>query len=113
MKLRIFVLFLFFEFGQAFFSNFLSPTRDDKLTSYVSYQPEQVHLALGETPDQMVVTWSTMEDPGESVVEYGINGMVQTEYGESKLFVDGGPEKHSQYIHKVVLKDLEVICLSD
>lgn len=34
------------------------------LENYVSYQPEQVHIALGDNPDEIVVTWSTMQDPG-------------------------------------------------
>ena len=75
--------------------------------TYVSYQPEQVHLALGEKTDEMVVTWSTMHDAGESIVEYGINGFALTAYGSSDLFVDSGNEKHSQYIHNVVLKNLQ------
>lgn len=49
----------------------------------------------------MVVTWSTMDDSTESIVEYGINGFTLTAQGESEKFVDGGNAKHSQYIHKV------------
>lgn len=50
---------------------------------------------------EMVVTWSTMDDSAESIVEYGINGFTLTAEGESKKFVDGGNAKHTQYIHKV------------
>lgn len=107
IQLRLILLIFLLDSGLAFFSNFLSPERAPNLESYVSYQPEQIHLALGENPGEMVVTWSTMEDPGESVVEYGINGMVLGEYGESKLFVDGGSKKHSQFVHKVILKELQ------
>lgn len=49
----------------------------------------------------MVVTWSTMDDSAESIVEYGIDGFALTAQGESEKFVDGGSAKHSQYIHKV------------
>lgn len=56
MKILYFSLFFsFIEFGQS---------ASDSVDSYVSYQPEQVHIALGENPDEMVITWSTMQDPG-------------------------------------------------
>ena len=48
-----------------------------------------------------------MDDPGDSVVEYGINGFVLTAIGKRELFVDGGNQKKSQWIHKVTLSDLE------
>ena len=70
------------------------------------YQPEQVHLAYGDTVDEIVVTWSTFNDTTESVVEYGIGGFILTAKGSSKLFVDGGDAKHSQYIHTVRLGNL-------
>ena len=38
------------------------------------YQPEQVHLAFGESTNEIVVTWSTITATNESVVEYGIGG---------------------------------------
>lgn len=47
-----------------------------------------------------------MNATGDSIVEYGINGLILTAKGTSKLFVDGGEERHKQYIHKVYLKDL-------
>lgn len=70
---------------------------------FVSFQPEQVHLAYGNNVSQIVVTWSTTDDTKESVVEYGIGGLILKAHGFSTLFVDGGPKKHSQYIHRVVL----------
>lgn len=72
----------------------------------VYYQPEQVHLAYGDDTRDIVVTWSTFNDTQISVVEYGIGGYVLRATGSAKLFVDGGPKKHSQYIHRVLLTDL-------
>lgn len=44
-----------------------------------------------------------MEDVGSdgSIVEYGINGFALTARGTTEKFVDGGPAKHTQYIHRV------------
>lgn len=89
------------------------------------YQPQQVHIAFGGnekismiactkemsnflillySPDnvsEIVITWSTMDDSAESIVEYGINGLILTAQGEAEKFIDGGAAQHSQYIHKV------------
>lgn len=70
------------------------------------YQPEQVHLAFGRDVHEIVVTWSTFNDTGQSVVEYGIGGFILRATGTSKLFVDGGPKKRAQYIHRVTLRNL-------
>lgn len=73
---------------------------------HVSYQPEQVHIAYGKNVYEIVVTWSTVNNTPNSVVEYGINGLALTSTGSSKKFVDGGQGKHTQYIHRVVLNAL-------
>lgn len=73
---------------------------------HVSYQPEQVHLAYGNNVSEITVTWSTINDTVQSVVEYGIGGFILKASGTSDLFVDGGEQKHSQYIHRVTLKNL-------
>lgn len=70
------------------------------------YQPEQIHLAYGNTVQDIVVTWSTFNDTEESIVEYGIGGFTLSETGSATLFVDGGSAQHSQYIHRVTIKNL-------
>lgn len=69
-------------------------------------QPEQVHIAYGSNIFEIVVTWSTFNETPNSIVEYGIGGLILQEKGTSKLFVDGGDLHRSQYIHKVTLKNL-------
>lgn len=53
------------------------------------------------------MTWNTLDNPEESIVEYGVNGFILTATGTRELFVDGGNEKKSQWIHRVKLSDLE------
>ncbi|XP_014597779.1 PREDICTED: iron/zinc purple acid phosphatase-like protein [Polistes canadensis] len=74
--------------------------------STVHFQPEAVHISYGNNVHDIVVTWSTRNDTGESIVEYGIGGFVLTARGNSTLFVDGGSKKKQQYIHRVWLKNL-------
>lgn len=59
-----------------------------------------------ENVNEIVITWSTMDDVGSdgSIVEYGINGFALTARGATEKFVDGGPAKHTQYIHRVRFK---------
>jgi hypothetical protein len=62
------------------------------------YILEQVH--------DIVVTWSTKQDTHKSIVEYGIGELILIAYGNSTLFIDGGPKKHKQYIHRTWLRNL-------
>ncbi|XP_055678798.1 acid phosphatase type 7 [Lutzomyia longipalpis] len=72
------------------------------------YQPRHVHLSFGESTSDIVVTWSTIDDAGESVVEYGAGETLdQRAVGRHEKFVDGGPAKKSQFIHRVTLTGLK------
>lgn len=72
------------------------------------WQPRHVHIAYGNTSSEVVVTWSTVTYSGPSVVEWGTNlfNLSNTTTGNSSLFIDGGPEKAMQWIHRVHLTDL-------
>jgi len=93
MKQKLFIFILFIKV-------FLCKCRIEH------FQPEQIHLSLGDAPNEFIVTWSTLDDAGDSIVEYGIQGYILRATGASELFVDGGPAKHSQYMHRVYLKNL-------
>ena len=67
-------------------------------------QPRHVHLALGEAAGSLVVSWSTVNQTGESLVLVsagGRGGGERSFQGSSQLFVDGGERKAAQWIHKV------------
>ncbi|XP_026730139.1 acid phosphatase type 7 isoform X2 [Trichoplusia ni] len=101
MKLFILSLVLGIAWGRRF--NIFNPSPYE----CTHCQPEQVHIAFGDKSNDIVVTWSTFNDTQESRVQYGAGIMDQESRGSSKLFVDGGSLKRSQYIHTVVLKNLK------
>lgn len=68
-----------------------------------SYNLLKIYL---DEPNEIIVTWSTFDDAGKSIVEYGIHGLALQAEGTSELFVDGGNAHHSQYIHRVHLQNL-------
>lgn len=75
-------------------------------TCVVFYQPEQIHLSYGDTLNTIVVTWSTLNKTGKSVVEYGIGGLILEAKGNSTIFQSAGSLKRIQYIHRVKLSKL-------
>nr|XP_044252206.1 acid phosphatase type 7 isoform X3 [Drosophila takahashii] len=87
----------------------LSQVSAEEEVNIVHYQPEQVHLAFGESVLDMVVTWNTRDNTNESICEFGIEGL-QQRVKATKMptkFVDGGAEKATQYIHRVTLAHLK------
>ncbi|KAB0791705.1 hypothetical protein PPYR_03505 [Photinus pyralis] len=78
------------------------------ITNHVPMQPEQVHIAYGDSVYEIVATWSTVGDTKESIVEYGtgFQSLNYTAAGSSRLFTDGGRKGRSQYVHSVTLKNL-------
>lgn len=64
-----------------------------------------IHFVSDHVSD-IVVTWSTRSLTNSSIVEYGILGLNGRASGSASLFVDGGSEKKSQYIHRVTLSNL-------
>ena len=71
------------------------PTGDAPVGSppLVKVQPRHVHLALGETPNTMSVTWSTVDQTMESIALLYRDGQEEEFTGSATQFVDGG-EKH-------------------
>ncbi|XP_026332505.1 acid phosphatase type 7 isoform X1 [Hyposmocoma kahamanoa] len=65
-------------------------------------QPEQIHIAFGEKTNDILVTWTTFNDTGESRVQYGALTMDKEARGWNTQFKDG----RGQWIHRVLLKDL-------
>lgn len=63
----------------------------------------QVYLLLAEKPHDIVITWSTRSDTGETLVEYGdSNNLTHQAVGSRQQFVDGGDKRKSQFIHRVI-----------
>ncbi|KAL7632302.1 UNVERIFIED_CONTAM: hypothetical protein RMT77_017407 [Armadillidium vulgare] len=73
------------------------------------FQPQQIHLALGEQENEIVVTWVTTRKTNDSVVNYGPvdEGFSFTKKGLSTQFQDGGELRRTMYIHRVHLQDLQ------
>ncbi|CAD5113759.1 DgyrCDS2925 [Dimorphilus gyrociliatus] len=79
----------------------------DLARNEVYKSPEQIHLSLGESPNEMVVTWITQQNTNSTIVEYGEKEFDKFEKGSSIKFTDGGPERREFFNHRVVLRDLK------
>lgn len=55
----------------------------------------------------MIVTWITLNEVNDSVVEYGqMDTLENRATGWVSVFQDSGSEQRREYIHRVVLQDL-------
>lgn len=55
----------------------------------------------------MIVTWITLNNIPDSIVEYSIDDALdQRVNGTVSIFQDGGSEKRREYVHRVVLQNL-------
>jgi len=73
----------------------------------VKTQPRHVHLALGEDPGSLSVTWSTVDKTNDSIALVYDDGQEIQYEGSAREFVDGGEKHLSQWIHKVVMTNLK------
>ncbi|CAL4089799.1 unnamed protein product, partial [Meganyctiphanes norvegica] len=73
------------------------------------WQPQQIHIAYGVTPSEMVIQWTTMDEAPASIVEYGVigSGLSNTAEGQATMFRDGGPEHRTMWMHRVRLTLLQ------
>ncbi|XP_037933616.1 acid phosphatase type 7 isoform X1 [Teleopsis dalmanni] len=85
----------------------IEATKSIELDKVYRYQPEQVHLSFGEHSHEIVVTWTTRDDAGETIVEYGTGDYLLKANGTSQKFIDGGSKKKTQYIHRAKLSHLK------
>ncbi|XP_071535024.1 acid phosphatase type 7 isoform X2 [Panulirus ornatus] len=70
------------------------------------FQPQQIHIAIGESAQDMVITWTTPSETSLSVVEFGRESLNDSAHGIALSFTDGGSEHRKMWIHRVTLKDL-------
>eukprot|EP00697_Spironema_sp_BW2_P000969 gnl/Spiro4/11323_TR5977_c0_g1_i2.p1 gnl/Spiro4/11323_TR5977_c0_g1~~gnl/Spiro4/11323_TR5977_c0_g1_i2.p1 ORF type:complete len:487 (-),score=163.52 gnl/Spiro4/11323_TR5977_c0_g1_i2:114-1538(-) len=70
----------------------------------------QVHLALGEREDEVVVTWLSSREALPSVARFGPAATFPADtrivHGFVRKFVDNGTLHHTQWVHRVVLPNL-------
>lgn len=56
----------------------------------------------------MWVTWVTFDDISTApLVEYGIGALTEMVKGSTTKFVDGGSQKRTIYVHRVLLENLK------
>ncbi|XP_066983960.1 acid phosphatase type 7-like [Macrobrachium rosenbergii] len=70
------------------------------------YQPQQVHIAIGETNDEMVISWVTMDYTPSSIVEFGTDALKTRVESFPKNFTNLGFELRVMFMHKVTITNL-------
>jgi len=75
------------------------------------FTPEQIHIAIGSSPSEMNLQWSTIHGGDiktASSVEWGEdpNHMSNSVDGDSTIFVDGGEESYTQTHHLATMTGL-------
>lgn len=75
-------------------------------TFFIFFFTWKVSSLAGDST-QMFVTWSTMNVTQNATCLYGTSSLSQQAKGYTTKFVDGGTEQHTQYIHRVVLSQLQ------
>lgn len=73
----------------------------------VNYQPRHIHISLGVNSSSFLVTWSTINQTQESIVLIGKEKFTDQFIGSSKEFVDGGDLHSTQFIHTVLVNNVE------
>jgi len=74
----------------------------------IQAKPEQIHLAYGSTPQQMIVTWSVPDKTDQNFVVYGLNGKTTEQTTANvTIRVDEGKSKNTQYMCTAWLNNLE------
>ncbi|KAK7084256.1 hypothetical protein SK128_005463 [Halocaridina rubra] len=71
------------------------------------YQPQQIHIAVGDVNQDMVISWVTTDQTPNSIVEYGTVDLNYTANGTQGNFTNIGLEMREMYLHEVVLSGLE------
>ena len=77
------------------------------------YLPQQIHISYTNHHDEMMITWSTLLDTNVSTVRYSKvqeKPILQHNITSNNIkeFIDGGELKRVEYIHRVLLTNLEI-----
>ncbi len=70
------------------------------------FQPEQIHISYGALPSQMIITWTTLSNVNDHVVEYGLNSLDLSVNGSYRILNNTGTTGRQTQIHYVLLNNL-------
>ncbi len=112
VSLSIFLVILlahpFKAINEQEYSKLKGQTNAKSLDKIVDYQPEQIHIAYGSFPTQMIITWTTLSFVNDSIVEYGIDKLTNSKTGKYQIFKNKDKDftNREETIHSVLLTDL-------